>query len=345
MFKCLEKMNYPKQYIQFLKIIYQETYSLIQNNGYFSECIKLERGVRQGCPLSFPLYCTQNGIFTNSVNKDPNINGFKLPGRKETLKLSQYADDTIFISTNFSDIPFIFEQFSKYKTTTGCSLNYLSDHRMITLNFFPKHEKKRGPSYWKLNLSIVQNKEYQNKITSFWQKWQQRKQNYQDPTVWWDNRKTFIQGINKDFCTKLKETETEHLYQLRMELQTLQIQKNKDQIKINTIEGEIEQIESYQHKSAMVRSRTKLIENEKKPTKLFYAVDKQNQNKKTITKLKNKNRELKTKDEEILKIAQEFYSDLYKKAEINKKEQENLIKNTIKNIKQLAPQSNKPKEK
>ena len=78
---------------------------------------------------------------------------------------------------------------------------------------------------------------------------------------------------------------------------------------------------------------------------MFYAVDKQNQNKKTITKLKNKNRELKTKDEEILKIAQEFYSDLYKKAEINKKEQENLIKNTIKNIKQLAPQSNKPKEK
>ena len=88
MFKCLEKMNYPKQYIQFLKIIYQETYSQIQNNGYFSECIKLERGVRQGCSLSFPLYCTQNDVFTNSVNKDPNIKGFKLPGRKETLKLS-----------------------------------------------------------------------------------------------------------------------------------------------------------------------------------------------------------------------------------------------------------------
>ena len=84
MFKCLEKMNYPKQYIQFLKIIYEETYSQIQNNGYFSECIKLERGVRQGCSLSFPLYCTQNDVFTNSVNKDPNIKGFKLPGRKET---------------------------------------------------------------------------------------------------------------------------------------------------------------------------------------------------------------------------------------------------------------------
>ena len=52
--------------------------------------------------------------------------------------------------------------------------------------------------------------------------------------------------------------------------------------------------------------------------------------KKTITKLKNKNGELKTKDEEILKIAQEFYSDLYKKAAINKQEQANLVKNMTK---------------
>ena len=154
---------------------------------------------------------------------------------------------------------------------------------MITLNFYPKHEKKRGPSYWKLNSSILQNKDYKNKITSFWHEWQQKKQKYRDLTIWWDNGKKFIQGITKDFCTKLKETEKEHLHQLRTELQTLQIQKNKDQIKINTIEGEIEEIESYQHKGAMVRSRTKLIENEEKPTKFFYTAEKQNQNKKTIT--------------------------------------------------------------
>ena len=53
MVKCLEKMNYPKEYIEFIRIIYRETYSEIQDNGYFSESIKLERGVRQGCPFSF----------------------------------------------------------------------------------------------------------------------------------------------------------------------------------------------------------------------------------------------------------------------------------------------------
>ena len=64
----------------------------------------------------------------------------------------------------------------------------------------------------------------------------------------------------------------------------------------------------------MGRSRTKLIENEEKPTKFFYTAEKQNKNKKNITKLKNKHGELKTKDEDIFKIAEEFYSELYKKA-------------------------------
>ena len=78
MFKCLEKMNYSVEYIQFIKIVHQETYSQVQSNGYLSECIKLERGVKQGCPLSFPLYCTQNNVFTNIVNKDENIKNFTI---------------------------------------------------------------------------------------------------------------------------------------------------------------------------------------------------------------------------------------------------------------------------
>ena len=70
----------------------------------------------------------------------------------------------------------------------------------------------------------------------------------------------------------------------------------------------------------MIRSRTKLIENEEKPTKFFYTAEKQNQNKKNITKLKNKNGELKTEDKEILKIAKDFYSDRYKKEQTNEQE-------------------------
>ena len=150
MFKCLEKMNYPQQYIEVIKIIYQETYSQVQNNGYFSDCITLERGVKQGCPLSFPLYCTQNDVFTNSVNKDPNLKGFKLPGRKENLKLSEYADDTSFICTNFSDIPFIFEQFSKYKLATGCLLNINKIEGLSIQTNRVYHNNNKFPIKWNI---------------------------------------------------------------------------------------------------------------------------------------------------------------------------------------------------
>ena len=57
--------------------------------------------------------------------------------------------------------------------------------------------------------------------------------------------------------------------QLQLELQTLHIQKNKDQIKINTIESEIQEIERHHQKGAMIRSRTKLTENEEKPKTFF----------------------------------------------------------------------------
>ena len=123
MFRCLERMNYPKQFVDFIKIVYQETYSQVQNNGHMSEEFLLERGVRQGCPLSFPLYCVQNDVFSYDILKDKEIKGFNIPGRKENLKLSQYADDTSFISFNFEEIPLLLDNFSKYEKATGRMLN------------------------------------------------------------------------------------------------------------------------------------------------------------------------------------------------------------------------------
>ena len=54
----------------------------------------------------------------------------------------------------------------------------------------------------------MENKDYKNKISSFWKSWQQRKQNYKDPTIRWHKVKKFIQGITKDFCIELKTKKT-----------------------------------------------------------------------------------------------------------------------------------------
>lgn len=99
------------------------------------------------------MYYTQKDVFTNSVNKDEYIKGFKLPGRKENLKLSQYQDDTSFISTNFSDITFIFEQFSKYNKATGSSLNVNKTKRLLIQTNRVFHNNNKFPIKWNNQLS------------------------------------------------------------------------------------------------------------------------------------------------------------------------------------------------
>ena len=64
---------------------------------------------------------------------------------------------------------------------------------------------KKGPSYWKLNTSILENKAYKQKIETFWQHWRNKKNSYLDQTKWWDMAKLYIQGITKDFCIDLKK--------------------------------------------------------------------------------------------------------------------------------------------
>ena len=121
-----------------------------------------------------------------------------------------------------------------------------------------------------------------------------KEEKYQDPTVWWGNKKKFIQDLTEDYRTRLEKTERKRLQQLQAEL------------KINEIESKIEEIEQHHRKGAMVRSRVQLIESEEKPMKFFYMAEKQNQTKKNITSLQNKNGEIKSEDEEILKIAKEY---------------------------------------
>ena len=72
-----------------------------------------------------------------------------------------------------------------FKIRAQITQNYLSDHRMLSISIQKKTGKKRGPSYWKLNSSILENKDYKNKITSFWQRWQERKRNYEDLVGQW----------------------------------------------------------------------------------------------------------------------------------------------------------------
>ena len=59
LFKTMDKMGFSNIFINFIKILYKNNTSTIINNGFLSAPVQLQRGLRQGCPLSLRLYVVQ----------------------------------------------------------------------------------------------------------------------------------------------------------------------------------------------------------------------------------------------------------------------------------------------
>ena len=136
MIKLIFIPNYEKirifKYINFVKKIYQNTESIIANNGFLSYSFPLNRGVRQGCPLPL-LLCIINGEVINlNVKSNPEIVGYPTPNQKHPLTLSQYADDTTFFVMSEKSITEILIFFKKYEMATGATIN-LSKTKILTL--------------------------------------------------------------------------------------------------------------------------------------------------------------------------------------------------------------------
>ena len=59
MYKVLDKFNFGPSFINWVKLLYNKPVISIENNGWLSDDIALQRGVRQGCPISALLFCVE----------------------------------------------------------------------------------------------------------------------------------------------------------------------------------------------------------------------------------------------------------------------------------------------
>ena len=132
LYKIMERLGYSKTFINFIKKIYQNTESMICNNGFLSSPFPLTRGVRQGCPLSLLLYIINGEVINLNVKSNTKIVGYPIPNQKQYLKLSQYADDTNFFVLTEESITQILLFFRKYEIATGATIN-LYKTKMMTL--------------------------------------------------------------------------------------------------------------------------------------------------------------------------------------------------------------------
>ena len=61
-------------------------------------------GLRQGCPLSMPLYVLTAETMACNIRQNPRIHGLRPPDSEAEVKFSQFADDTTLLLTDEQSI-------------------------------------------------------------------------------------------------------------------------------------------------------------------------------------------------------------------------------------------------
>ena len=123
LFACLERFGFGPNFINWIKLIYHDASSSVKTNGWLTAFIKLERGLRQGCALSMPLYVLTAETMAINIRENPRIHRIRPPGSEEELKLSQYADDTTLLLSDDVSINEAFTTFDLYERASGARIN------------------------------------------------------------------------------------------------------------------------------------------------------------------------------------------------------------------------------
>ena len=95
---------------------------MIQLNGHSVGFFELQRGIRQGCPVSPYLFILAVEILANAIRYDKSIKGLKV-GSTE-LEVSQLADDTALFVNSIQAGNVAIQDVITFGEHAGLKLNY-----------------------------------------------------------------------------------------------------------------------------------------------------------------------------------------------------------------------------
>ena len=108
--KCLETFNFDLDLRQWIRVFYTDISNCVLNNAYASKHFHLERGVRQGCPLSGTLFVIAIELLAQRIRRSKQIIFISIDEQNE-VKLSQYADDATVLLSDVQSLSKLYYRF------------------------------------------------------------------------------------------------------------------------------------------------------------------------------------------------------------------------------------------
>ena len=173
--RVLPKMNFPTKFIRTVNSLNKDANVRVLVNGFRTGQVPINKGVRQGDPLSLYLFLLAVEPLVATINNDAIIEGLG-KGRKRNVKCPSYADDLILTLVGSPSVCLAFEIIERFSEATGLKLNMEKTQGMMVGSSYT--DDRLPPINWR-NESI--------KILGF------RIGNANPRTIWHDS----LEGLRK----------------------------------------------------------------------------------------------------------------------------------------------------
>ena len=120
--ETLQFYGFGPSICQWVRTFYSNITSAVVNNGHISKSFEINRGVRQGDPLSPYLFILVAEILSSAIKWNPEIKGIKVDDSE--FLISQYADDTsLFLDGSEESLREALETLDKFGKCSGLTAN------------------------------------------------------------------------------------------------------------------------------------------------------------------------------------------------------------------------------
>ena len=118
---ALKAFNFGPNLLNWIDVLYNDASSCVINNGHASSFFRLQRGVRQGCPLSGLLFIIGIELFARALKNDQSIKGINVETKE--IKITQYADDTTVFLRDEESVEKVLRLLDEFKSISGLEIN------------------------------------------------------------------------------------------------------------------------------------------------------------------------------------------------------------------------------
>jgi len=123
LWETLEAFHLPHPFIAMVKSLYQHATTRVAINGVLSPPFPVQRGIRQGDPLSCALFDLAIEPLACTIRNSPDINGINIPTVPQNPKIAMFADDTTLFLNETDRLDTVYDILDNWCQVSGAKFN------------------------------------------------------------------------------------------------------------------------------------------------------------------------------------------------------------------------------